>query len=157
MSIELFPGCTMTPITWRDQSTQTMSIDELLEERLKERASKAERVLEEIKPELEKALDEARDPVTYEIFEDPRVAFCTHTLDTSTICNIYSENPRKDKEGDDVINCPICRSECGVNWMFQEYAFKEVIGHLKKIGGFLNKYVSASVENRGEIRTSSKT
>lgn len=138
MSVELFPGCTMTRVTWQDQSTQTMSIDELLEERLRERASKAERVLEEIKPEFEKALDEARDPVTYEIFEEPLLTCCTHTLDKETVRSIYNSNPRVDKDEDEIIDCPICRRECAVNWIYYDYAFKQVIGHLKKIWGIFN-------------------
>lgn len=152
MSIELFPGCRMTPICRREQATQTMSIDELLEERLKERASKAERILEEIKPELEKALDEARDPVTYEVFEEPRVTPCTHTLDKVTIVNIYTANPRKDKDGDEVINCPVCRRECAVNWIYYDHAFKQVIGHLKDIWGMCNV---RSITNKGGAATKS--
>ena len=124
---------------YMDNWTQTMSIDELLEERLKERESQAEKTLAEIKPELEKALDEARDPVTYEVFEEPRLSGCGHTLDRETIYSIYNANQRIDEDGDPVIACPQCKEDSSIYTIYYDHAFGQTIDHLKKIEGIFNK------------------
>lgn len=138
MSIELFPGCRAR--FFKEQSTQTISIDELLEERLRERASKAERVLEEIRPELEKALDEARDPVSREIIEEARVTSCSHTFDIKTICEIRDFDGRVDEDGDPIISCPMCRKKCVVDCIYYDDIFSRIIVYLKSIWGIFNKH-----------------
>ncbi len=127
----------ISPMT-ANAATQTKSLEELFEEMKTADRKK----LEELRPLCEELPVDALDPVTLEPFEEPKVAFCGHTLDMKTIKNIYNANRRVQEDGDPVIACPICKKDSSIYTIYYDHAFDETIGHLKKIRNIFNKKVS---------------
>ncbi len=123
----------ITPKNSTTISTQTMSIDELLDERLKERQSKAERMIEELRPLCEELPLDALDPVSMEPFNGkniPIVYRCGHVFNKSTVKKMIDlSDPAR--LGD--LDCPVCKLVCGRVQLLDCIPLEGLVDHMEKI------------------------
>ena len=112
-----------------------------LERRLKERQSSAEKAIEELRPLCEELPQSVIDPISLEVFDKPMVTRCAHTFERESLIALYRSSPKINEIGDQIIHCPICKTESRLQYIYYDLAFKENIDHLKKIKEVFNKHV----------------
>ncbi len=132
-----------SPRSYANTSTQTMSFEEIVEqkvaERLKERQSSAESTLEQLRPLCEELPNSALDPITFNPMKIPLVMRCSHTLSADAVGKIAQINNFTKK---DLIECPICRVKTQGYFFLYDQAFGETIEHLEKIKRIFEDYAS---------------
>ena len=126
--------------------TRSPSIEKLIEmeveRRLKERQSEAQKAIEELRPLCEELPQSVIDPISLEVFDKPMVTRCGHTFERDSLISIVNSNPVINGVINGNINCPICKTESGAQYIYYDQAFKETIDQFKKIEEVFNKYVN---------------
>lgn len=104
--------------------------------------SAAEKAIEELRPLCEELPQSVIDPISLEVFDKPMVTRCGHTFEKQSIIKLWDANPRRDVYGQKIIDCPVCRIETGLCYIFYDQAFRETIAHVKKINEVFVKTMS---------------
>lgn len=105
--------------------------------------SAAEKALEELRPLCEELPQSVIDPISLEVFDKPMVTRCGHTFERESIVKLWDANPRRNIYGQKIIDCPVCRLETGLGYIFYDQAFQETIEHMKKINEVFIKNMGA--------------
>ncbi len=129
----------ITPKNSNTVATQTMSIDELFEERYKERQTRDSKIVEELRPLCEELPPDALDPVTMEPFtleNIPLVFKCGHVFNKETIKSLIANNPEKNSG----ISCAVCKEKIFKNHISECVPLEGLVGHNKKINRVFKKY-----------------
>ncbi len=127
----------ITPKNSTTVATQTMSIDELFEERYKERQTRDSKIVEELRPLCEELPPDALDPVTFEPLDRSIVYRCGHALNLSTVVSI-AKTQKLYKQ--DLIKCPSCNSSTTINMLYPYIPIEGCVEIFKKISGIFKKY-----------------
>ena len=95
--------------------------------------STAEKALEELRPLCEELPQSVIDPISLEPLTEPMVTRCAHTFERESLISMYNSENKINKIGEAILNCPICRIESGIKYIYYDLAFEETLQHLKLI------------------------
>ncbi len=96
------------------------------------------RIVEELRPLCEELPDCALDPVTYEPMRTPLVMRCSHSLSSETAVSVAKS---MGLAKDDMIPCPVCRTETRGYFFLYDQSFDETVEHLEKVTKIFKKTV----------------